>query len=155
MGIKKDLLNKRFGRLLVIRELEYRDKYRNVLWECLCDCGNTTILAGNTLLNGLVISCGCYKLERVKDKRNEKNPMWKGNKVKKGALHRWIEVRKPKPELCERCKKVPPLDLSNISGEYFRDINDFEWLCRSCHMKYDGRLKYNKNRWEITACLQK
>ena len=45
-----------------------------------------------------------------------------------------------KPEYCEDCGKVPPRDLANISQEYKRDINDFEWLCRKCHMTKDGRL---------------
>jgi hypothetical protein len=71
----------------------------------------------------------------------EKNGMWKGNKVGKNGLHRWIERRKPKPEFCEICNKRKPYDLSNISGKYKRDINDYKWVCRSCHMKGDGRLK--------------
>jgi len=72
--------------------------------------------------------------------RNEKNGMWKGNKVKITPLHKWIKRRKPKTEFCEKCKKNKPKDLANISGKYLRDINDFEWLCRSCHMKKDGRI---------------
>jgi len=36
---------------------------------------------------------------------------------------------------CNICKKNPSHDLANISGEYKRDVNDFEWLCRSCHIK--------------------
>ena len=36
--------------------------------------------------------------------------------------------------------KNPPYDLANISQEYRRDVDDFEWLCRSCHMKKDGRI---------------
>jgi hypothetical protein len=67
------------------------------------------------------------------------NPMWKDDKVDYPALHKWIFINKPKKELCENCKKVKPFDLANISGEYKRDINDFKWLCRSCHMKEDGR----------------
>lgn len=70
----------------------------------------------------------------------EKNPMWKGDNVGLGALHGWVASRKPKPELCEKCKERQPYDLANISGEYKRDINDFEWLCRSCHMHKDGRI---------------
>jgi endogenous inhibitor of DNA gyrase (YacG/DUF329 family) len=67
----------------------------------------------------------------------EKNSMWKGNKVKHCGLHAWIKNNKPKPEFCEECGKVEPYDLANISGNYKRDINDFKWLCRSCHMKFD------------------
>ena len=43
---------------------------------------------------------------------------------------------------CEKCGKITAkLDLANISGCYKRDIGDFRWLCRRCHMTEDGRLK--------------
>jgi ribosomal protein S27AE len=74
-------------------------------------------------------------------KFGEKNPMWKGNDVLCDALHEWIKSHKPKPTLCERCGNKFPYDLANISGEYKRDINDFEWICRRCHMNDDGRMK--------------
>jgi len=52
-----------------------------------------------------------------------------------------------KPKLCQDCKKKPPYDLANISQEYKRDLSDWEWLCRKCHMKKDGRLeKFIKKR---------
>jgi hypothetical protein len=68
------------------------------------------------------------------------NPQWKGDNVKYDALHAWIRRHKIKPTVCEICKIKKPYDLANISGKYKRDINDFQWLCRSCHMKSDGRL---------------
>lgn len=73
-------------------------------------------------------------------KKGNRNSMWKGDNVKMEGLHQWIKSYKPKPKLCELCKKKPPHDLANISGKYMRDINDFEWLCRRCHMFKDGRL---------------
>lgn len=57
------------------------------------------------------------------------------------ALHDWVRSRKPKPDVCADCKTAPPRDLANISQQYRRDINDFEWLCRKCHMTKDGRLE--------------
>jgi len=75
------------------------------------------------------------------ERKGKNNPNWKGDKVQYRALHTWIKRNKPKLELCEHCKKVPPKDLANISGEYKRDINDFKWLCRKCHMLEDGRIK--------------
>ena len=71
----------------------------------------------------------------------ENNPNWKGNKVGKNQLHVWIRTRKPKPEFCEQCKMNKPIDLANISQKYKRDVNDFKWLCRRCHMLEDGRMK--------------
>lgn len=75
--------------------------------------------------------------------------MWKGNQVKLPALHRWVIARFPKTSLCQKCNIVPPYDLANISQKYKRDVTDFEWLCRSCHMSTDDRLqklRYSKGR---------
>lgn len=58
-----------------------------------------------------------------------------------GALHRRMRRRIPKPDLCSDCKKNKPVDLANISQEYLDDVNDWEYLCRSCHMTKDNRLK--------------
>ncbi|MEK6885171.1 MAG: hypothetical protein AABY22_36405 [Nanoarchaeota archaeon] len=80
----------------------------------------------------------------------EKNGQWKGNKVGYHALHEWIKKRLPKPNLCVNCKLKIPYDLANISGEYKRELTDWEWLCRSCHMIKDNRLKtlHQKKRKE-------
>lgn len=48
-------------------------------------------------------------------------------------IHNWVRQRKIKPLSCPRCNKHKRLELANISGEYNRDINDFEYLCKSCH----------------------
>jgi len=70
---------------------------------------------------------------------NEKHPQWKGDNVSYAALHDWIKKNKQKPKRCDNCnKETDKLDCSNISGEYKRDINDFQWLCRRCHLEFDG-----------------
>ena len=94
------------------------------------------------LISNRAIRCrSCeYYIRRIL-RKNEGNPNWKGDNVGREALHRWVKVRKPKPELCEECKEKSPYDLANISGKYKRNVNDFNWLCRSCHMKSDGRLE--------------
>lgn len=71
----------------------------------------------------------------------EKNGMWKGDNVGYLSLHEWVINRKIKPLFCEICLKEKKLELANISGKYKRDINDYQWLCRRCHMKSDGRLQ--------------
>jgi hypothetical protein len=81
-------------------------------------------------------------------KLSEKNPMWKGNKAGLKALHIWVKYRLKKPKLCVNCKKNKSYDLANISQKYKRNLNDWEWLCRRCHMEKDGRLKNFKNNRE-------
>lgn len=51
-----------FGRLTVIRETEER-KFKNVVYECRCQCGNITHVRGSELKSGNVKSCGCLRAE--------------------------------------------------------------------------------------------
>lgn len=62
---KKDLLGQKFGRLTVTGENPERDNFRQVMWDCVCDCGNKTTVRGSNLRKGQTTSCGCYNLERV------------------------------------------------------------------------------------------
>lgn len=68
IGKKIDLIGQRFGRLVVVKEAEPhttkggRKIYR---WECVCDCGNTCVVATSDLRNNHTLSCGCYQKERV------------------------------------------------------------------------------------------
>lgn len=72
-------------------------------------------------------------------KMGNKNPNWKGDKCLYHALHRYVERRLIKPELC-KCNLQKPLDLAN-KGIYDRNLENWEWLCRRCHMESDGRMK--------------
>ena len=71
--------------------------------------------------------------------KEELNPMWMGNEVGYSGIHEWIKNSLSKPKSCQNCGKEKRLDLANISQEYKRDIKDWEWLCRKCHMDKDGR----------------
>lgn len=79
-------------------------------------------------------------------KLGNENPNWKGDDVGRIALHDWIKYRLPKPVFCQRCNKRKAYDLAN-KGEYIRDLNQWEWLCRKCHMNEDGRLIKLHNSW--------
>ena len=80
-------------------------------------------------------------LSNKNKKINSDNPMWKGDQVGYNALHDYIKSRLPKPKKCQLCKKSKPYDLANKSGKYLRDLIDWYWLCRRCHMLSDGRMK--------------
>lgn len=64
---------------------------------------------------------------------------FKGDEAGYYAIHTWVRLHKKKSDFCECCNKKKGVELANISGEYKRDVNDFEWLCRKCHMHKDGR----------------
>ncbi len=88
---------------------------------------------------------GVYVIE---ENRGKKNKGWKGDKAGYRAIHYWVEARLIKPELCPCCKRTKPCELANISQKYLRDLNDWEWLCRSCHMHKDGRIK-ELLKWQL------
>lgn len=58
------LTGKRFGRLFVIKKAG-KNKSKSILWECLCDCGNTKIVIGSNLRSGDTKSCGCLFKESL------------------------------------------------------------------------------------------
>lgn len=59
-----NLVNKRFGRLLVIkRETSLNGRTR---WLCKCDCGKECVVRSSSLKSGNTKSCGCYRTENAK-----------------------------------------------------------------------------------------
>ena len=55
---QKDITGYKFGKLTAIRIIG-QDKYSRNIWECLCDCGNTTEVMIGNLISGNTKSCGC------------------------------------------------------------------------------------------------
>lgn len=137
-----DLTNQRFGKLTIIGLSETK-KFNQRYWEYLCDCGNKRLASTSNLRTGKVKSCGC---DRTNTRRGENHPFWSGDNVGYFGVHIWAKKYLIKPQTCRDCNQVKPLDLANISQEYKRDLSDWEWLCRKCHMLKDGRYeKYSKN----------
>lgn len=61
-GKPMDLSGQKFGRLTAIRMTDKRIS-KSVVWECLCDCGNTCEVVAASLRAGRTQSCGCLKQE--------------------------------------------------------------------------------------------
>lgn len=58
MMAKLNLKDKKFGKLTVIEEYG-KDKRNQILWKCLCECGNITYVTTYRLNKGKTLSCGC------------------------------------------------------------------------------------------------
>ena len=113
---------------------------------CGYQCSNQFV-AGQNVKNPI------WRTKVANHMSRENNPNW-NNDVGYNGLHNWVRQHKLKPELCESCGLVSPHDLANISHTpnpetYTRDLGNWEYLCRKCHMKKDGRLnkliQRNKN----------
>lgn len=63
---KIDLTGRIFGRLTVLEDVG-RTKRQQVIWRCLCDCGNTVDVITASLRNGGTKSCGCLQKDRASE----------------------------------------------------------------------------------------
>lgn len=63
-----DRTGERFGRLVVVsRADDYISKNgkHHVRWNCVCDCGNATVVDVTQLVGGKTKSCGCLRQEKL------------------------------------------------------------------------------------------
>lgn len=72
---------------------------------------------------------------------DEKHPLWKGDSVSYSPLHSWVSRKLGKPKECSDCGFASDngrqFHWANISGQYLRDLEDWERLCARCHFKKD------------------
>ena len=66
--MKKDLAGIRFGKLMAIEPTDKKSG-SNVVWKCVCDCGNEVYVSGNSLGRGKTRSCGCLVRRNLTGKR--------------------------------------------------------------------------------------
>lgn len=64
----QDLTDRQFGRLTAVsaESLMTPSGVYRVFWTCACICGNTCIVQAQNLTSGGQVSCGCFRLERVR-----------------------------------------------------------------------------------------
>ena len=86
MGAFIDLTGQKFGRLTVVERA--KNKGKETMWLCVCDCGKTLIAQGNNLKSGHTKSCGCYNSE-ITTIRN-----YKHGKRKTTVYNTWNNMRR-------------------------------------------------------------
>ena len=60
-ALRKDLTNKRFGKLTAIQYSGKSNVSGNAIWICQCECGNKCEVDSNNLTTLHTYSCGCIK----------------------------------------------------------------------------------------------
>ncbi len=88
--------------------------------------------------------------KRMSESRlDENNGRWKGNNVGYKCLHDYIRKRKEKTKNCNFCNQEKRLVLSSKTHEYTRNLNEYQYLCYSCHAIYDIKNNLRGKRIEI------
>ena len=67
MSMRRDLRDKKFGRLTVLIATAERDVRRNIKWLCKCDCGSECLVSSAALLREHTMSCGCQRKDAAGD----------------------------------------------------------------------------------------
>jgi hypothetical protein len=107
---------------------------------------------------GRCIYCNAIALSR--------NNIITGKLLSYATIHAWMSRHKPKINVCENCNLEKKLELTYKDHSvgtkkiirYGRNFEDWTWLCRSCHMKLDGRLEIIRvsaqNHWKNKRSLK-
>ena len=147
--VKANLIGKKFGRLTVVEEVG-RNKWGGVIWRCQCDCGNITETLSKYLLNGDTTSCGCRRMEILK----ETTELETTHHMTNTRLYRiWSSMKR-------RCYNLNDKNYKNygergitICEEWNEFINFYNWAIKN---NYDDnltidRIDVNKN-YEPNNC---
>ena len=60
----RDLVGEVFGRLTVTKMADRRSSVKDTCWECVCECGQVTIVRAQHLVSHRTRSCGCLLREQ-------------------------------------------------------------------------------------------
>lgn len=71
-----DLTGKKFGKLTVLKKLNYSKSGHSYYWECKCECGKIIKVSANNLKSNHTKSCGCYKSEKAQTHKHSKTRLY-------------------------------------------------------------------------------
>lgn len=72
-------------------------------------------------------------------KFGEKHSTWVGDKIQKDSLHCWVTREWGSPKKCDICgtTESKKFEWSNKNHTYKRNREDWQRLCKKCHLQYD------------------
>lgn len=163
-----DLLNMRFGRLLVVEYAGRHAKLKEKQWKCKCDCGKFRLTRTSPLKSGNTQSCGCLQGESLlKAIRIEKgqaglNKLFSVYKTKaKDRNHSFSlnisEFKEITSKNCIYCGDIPRhYSLTNEHSRYLYngidrmdnkigyELNNVVPCCVLCNYAKGSRLSYEE-----------
>ena len=167
-------LTEKYGRLTILG-FHHKDKHYHKYYECICDCGNKTIVNESNLKRGLTKSCGCLQSETTA-KRNKTMKQKDKHKYSDYSLyHLWKTIRsrclcKTEPAykdyggrgitICNEWKESYPmfLEWANKNG-YKKGLmidridNDGNYCPENCRF-VDAFVQANNKRNNIVFTIQ-
>jgi len=140
-----DYTGQKYGMLTVVRPTPKRRVNRSIMWECICDCGETVERDPNSIAynitQGMIPNCGCLK--RLPEGEASRNNCLRA--YKKDAKKRGLEWELTKDEAfvlfsgnCHYCDAQSTNNSKGVNGDY----------------KYNGIDRLNSNvGYNILNCV--
>lgn len=111
MGKFRDLTGLRFCKLVVLERCKMNTNTGKPQWDCVCDCGNHTVVSSSQLVSLRTRSCGCL----VREKHFRKYPP---NLTESRLFRIWNGMK-------QRCRDVNAINYKHYGGKGIRVCD--EW----------------------------
>lgn len=161
----RNLVGEKFNRLFVLKlhkKIKYPNGGTDIIWRCLCDCGNITYKASAHLVAGTIKSCGCLRDEVTKNRclgvYGKNHPAWTGNNIDRRTSVAYLNWRKTvftkNNYTCILCEQYGgTLNIHHLDGYNWciakrMDINNGITLCKRCHIKFHKIYGKGKNTYD-------
>ena len=127
----KDITGQKFGKLTVLKPTKKR-KNGNVVWLCLCDCGNIREVVSGNLQSGHTQSCGCLQKKLL---------------IKRNTIHGGCNTPTYKSwkQMFKRCRETNRKDYKYCGGRGIK-------VCKRWH-KFENFLEDMGPRPELGALV--
>ena len=109
------LNGKKFGKLTVLGETDMRSNKGNVIWKCICDCGNICYITTNHLQTGNTQSCGCLQSHSLGEIEIEQ--LLKSNNIKYKKQYIFKEFPNKRYDFAIFNEKQEIIKLIEFDGE--------------------------------------
>lgn len=140
-----DFTGRKFDRLTVISRAPTTN--RKTFWHCLCDCGNECISRADSLLDGMIRSCGCLHAEWAASP--------KGYERGKSRIERFEERFIPEPN--SGCWLwLGPLNPSNGYGRFYINEKEIIYAHRFSFVYHKGKVPNGlilRHTCDVKSCV--
>ena len=136
----EDLTGKRFGRWTIVKRAPDKitqSGYRNIMWHCVCDCGNEKIVRGKSLVYGVSRSCGCLQKEELSDRASKHHGF--GTRL----YSIWNSMR-------QRCNNQNHRAFCNYGGRGIKVCNEWDDFAAFRDWAYESGYRDDAARGELT-----
>lgn len=137
-----NLIGQKFGKLTVISRAE-NSKSNKTRWNCVCDCGNTSIPTGSALKNGKSSSCGCNQRVAASNVLKKRFDDITGKKFNRLLVLNRIENKNKKPWFLCKCDCG---NLKEIAAQRLRSGTTKSCGCYKLEIKVKQLTKHGLSR---------